>query len=98
MYVNDFPSPDDGPEEVAAYDKYKILFDMWAHDRSIQEVEALDVFIELSASAPAYALLLTHDLQTLVTSYLPSRGIHNFPIGTTPDYEDIEVWQDWVLR
>ncbi|MFC4123707.1 hypothetical protein [Nocardia rhizosphaerae] len=97
VYINDFPCSDDGPEEVAAYDGYRIVFDMWAHDRSIQQAEALDVLNELSSCVPSYALLLTHDLQTLATSYLPGRGIHHFPAGTTPDYEDIEVWRDWVL-
>ncbi|KAF0845249.1 hypothetical protein FNL39_10857 [Nocardia caishijiensis] len=70
---------------------------MWAHDRSIQQAEALDVMNELSVCAPTYPQLLTHDLRSLVASYLPSRGFHIFSAGITPDYEHLEVWRDWVL-
>lgn len=89
--------PDPEPEDVQAIDSYPIEVDIWlGRDEVVQQQEARLIFDRLVDLRPDTPMLLCHDLGRLVAAYLPDRGVHAFPAGTTMDADDAEQWRDWV--
>lgn len=90
--------PDPEPEDVQAIDTYPIEVDIWlGRDEVVQAREARLVFDRLVEARPQTPMLLCHDLGGLVAAYVPARGVHEFPAGTTMDAADAHEWRDWVL-
>jgi hypothetical protein len=94
---NHHVEPDPGPENAQAFDTYPIEIDIWlGRDEAVQLQEARLVFDRLVEARPDVPMLLCHDLGRLVAAYLPGRGVHEFPVGTTMDAPDADQWRDWV--
>jgi hypothetical protein len=90
--------PDPEPEDVQAIDAYPIEIDIWlGRDEMVQAQEARLVFDRLVEARPQVPMLLCHELGRLVAAYVPGRGVHEFPAGTTMDAPDADQWRDWVL-
>ncbi|MEV0285219.1 hypothetical protein AB0H36_14005 [Kribbella sp. NPDC050820] len=76
---------------------YPIEVDIWlGRDEVVQAREARLVFGRLVEARPQTPMLLCHDLGGLVVAYVPGRGVHEFPAGTTMDAADAHEWRDWV--
>jgi hypothetical protein len=98
VYRNQFIYPE--PEnEVQAFDGYDTVFAIWTTERSLakQSSEAWHIFRELVLKRPDTAMVLTHDLDLITAAYVPGRGTHRFPEGTTVDAGDEPVWRPWVV-
>lgn len=101
---NVFVSPDPGPDEISAYDYYPLSLNIWCGvwgdprpDREeVQRREARRIFELMIGAWPDVPMLLGHDGDFLVASYLPDLGVHEFPPKTTPDAPDTDVWRPWV--
>ncbi|WP_325054179.1 hypothetical protein [Kribbella sp.] len=88
---------DPGPEDIQALDGYTMEIDIWlGRDTVVQQREARLVFDRLVEARPGVPMLLCHDLDLLVAAYLPGRGVHEFPEGTTMDAPDADCWRPWV--
>jgi hypothetical protein len=85
-------------DEPQAFDGYETVFAIWTTVRSLakQGSEARQIFRELALKHPDTAMVLTHDLDLITAAYLPGRGTHEFPDGTTVDVDDEPVWRPWV--
>ncbi|GAB2645469.1 hypothetical protein [Kribbella swartbergensis] len=95
---NDLAAPDRGTDDVQAIDGYPIEIDIWlGRDEVVQLKEARLVFDRLVEARPDVPMLLCHDLDLVVAAYLPGRGVHEFPAGTTVDAPDAEKWREWVV-
>ena len=89
--------PDPEPDDVQAIDSYPIEIDIWlGRDEAVQAQEARLVFDRLVQARPAVSMLLCHELDRLVAAYLPGRGVHEFPAGTTIDALHAGQWREWV--
>lgn len=94
---NGHVDPEAAPDEVQAFDNYPVEIDIWLGSRGPEQAqEARAVFDRLVAERPDVPMLLCHDLDLLVAAYLPGRGVHEFPPGTTVDAPDAEQWRPWV--
>ncbi|MEV5961379.1 hypothetical protein AB0L70_06410 [Kribbella sp. NPDC051952] len=94
---NHHVEPDADPEDVQAIDDYPVEIDIWlGEDAAAQLQEARLVFDRLVQLRPEVAMLLCHDIDTLVAAYRPGRGVQEFPPGTSIDVPDAALWRDWV--
>ncbi|GAA1158176.1 hypothetical protein GCM10009630_65430 [Kribbella jejuensis] len=96
---NGFAVVDPEPEEVQAIDRYPIDLSIWTvgrKDEDRQLAETAAIFETLVAARPDVPALLVHNLDTLVSAYLPGAGTHTFEPPITPDVEDIDTWRPWV--
>lgn len=94
---NTYPVSDPEPDEVQAIDAYPVQIAVWlGHDEGSQLAEGRQVFDEVVKARPDVPVLLCHTVDALVAAYLPGRGVHDFPPGTTIDAVDQELWRDWV--
>jgi hypothetical protein len=96
---NGYIEPDPEPDEIQAMDPYPIEVQVrgGGTDEGLH-AEAGLIFDELIASRPDVAMLLVHNLDTLVSAYLPGAGTHAFEPSISPDAPDVGVWRDWVVR
>ncbi|MFJ4676954.1 hypothetical protein [Kitasatospora sp. NPDC088783] len=96
---NVFAETDPPPEEVNAYDEYRVLLDVWLRHRDDQrqQAEAKVLFERLAQASPQTATLLVQELGLLLAAHLPTQGVREFPAGTTVDAEDRDAWGDWVV-
>ncbi|MGW5193478.1 hypothetical protein ACWEOO_29800 [Kribbella sp. NPDC004138] len=88
------------PDEIQAIDRYPIDLHVrlvGAKDEDWQLRETRAVFDELVTARPDVSALLVHNLDTLVSAYLPGAGVQTFDPAITPDVEDIETWRSWVV-
>jgi hypothetical protein len=96
---NGFAVVDPEPDEVQALDRYPLDLSVWlvgSRDEKWQLRETRAIFEDLVAGRPDVPALLVHNLDTLVSAYLPGVGAHTFDPEITPDVEDIDVWRSWV--
>ena len=87
------------PDEIQAIDRYPIDVQVrlvGAKDEERQLHETTAVFEGLVKVRPDVPALLVHNLDTLVSAYLPGAGVHTFEPVITPDVEDVETWRSWV--
>lgn len=85
------------PDEVQAIDGYPVEVGVWlGKDEGTQQQEARLVFDDQVRTQPDVAVLLCHNVSGLVAAYLPGRGVHEFPPGTTIDVAHQDLWRDWV--
>jgi hypothetical protein len=93
---NGYVVPDPEPEDVQAMDGYAV--EIQVRGGSYEELHraAGRLFGELVSARPDVPALLVHNLDTLVSAYLPGAGVHTFDPEITPDVEDIETWRSWV--
>lgn len=98
---NGYIEVDPAPDEVSAIDRYAIdvtIRLVGRKDEQLQLRETQAVFDALTQSRPDIAMLLVHNLDTLVAAHLPGTGTHTFDEPITPDAPDIETWRPWVAN
>ncbi|AXB42873.1 hypothetical protein [Amycolatopsis albispora] len=90
---------DPAPGECQAIDAYRVEIEFWYRRRDTEEQrrEARLLFDRLVVARPGTAMLLTHGSDLLTAAWLPPRGRHEFPAGTTVDEPDLETWRPWVI-
>jgi len=87
------------PGEPQAMDGYAVVVDVQARQRKdAQAEEARLAFETLVAGLPEVPALLSDNVEFLVAAYLPGKGVHVFPSGTTVDVDDAGIWQSWVVN
>jgi len=98
VQVNGYVEPDPAPDDIQAMDAYGIEIQLRGGktDDGLH-AEAGLVFDKLMASQPDVPMLLVHNLDTLVTAYLPGVGMKTFCPSITPDGPDVDVWRPWVV-
>ncbi|MEV4693782.1 hypothetical protein AB0K27_22080 [Micromonospora echinospora] len=91
--------PSDVPEEQSLLDAYEILWDFGytGVDRGVQLREARRVFEQLSA-ARLWPAVLVAGLDTLIAAWDPDLELTWFPPGTSPDADDRQAWQEYLVR
>ncbi|MEV0289989.1 MULTISPECIES: hypothetical protein [unclassified Kribbella] len=97
---NGYSEVDPEPEDVQALDPYPIDVQVrlaGRKDEKLQLRETQAVFGELVESRPDVAMLLVHNLDTLVAAHLPGVGTHTFDQPISPDAPDIDTWRPWVI-
>jgi hypothetical protein len=88
------------PDEIQAIDRYPIDLSIWLVGRKDEEWqlrETQEIFGDLVTARPDVPALLVHNLDTLVSAYLPGAGTHTFDPPITPDVEDIVTWRSWII-
>lgn len=93
---NGYIEPDPEPDEVQAMDGYPIEVQIRGGSYDELHRQAGRLFEALVAAHPDVPALLVHNLDTLVSAYLPGAGTHTFSPPITPDAEDIATWRPWV--
>jgi hypothetical protein len=93
---NGYVDPDPEPEDGQAMDRYAV--EVQVRGVSYEELyqQAGRLFETLIAAHPDVPALPFHNLDTLVSAYLPGAGMHTFDGPTTPDAADIDTWHPWV--
>ncbi|MBP2351532.1 hypothetical protein JOF29_002615 [Kribbella aluminosa] len=94
---NGYVEPDPAPDEVQAMDRYAIEVQVRGGSDDALHREAGRLFDTLIAGHSDLPALLVHNLDTLVSAYLPGAGKHTFDPQITPDVEDIDTWRPWVV-
>jgi hypothetical protein len=95
------PDPYATPDDVQAFGAYPLQIQLWIPKPRLieaQEAEARAWFDRLVAAWPDLPMLLTHEVTLLYAAYLPGKPVHDFPLGTTVDAEDIGAWLPWVIK
>ena len=95
---NGYAELDPEPDEIQAMDSYGIEVQVrgGSGDETLH-TEAGLIFDKLVAARPDLPMLLVHNLDTLVTAYLPGTGTHTFDPPITPDAPDLATWRPWVV-
>jgi hypothetical protein len=98
VHANNYSDPDSTAEDAQAFDGYDTVFAIRVLPRrsADQQAEALKIFDELATARPQTPMILTHDLDLVVATYLPDRGAHVFADGVTVDAGDAQAWGPWV--
>ncbi|MFG1819451.1 hypothetical protein ACGFIF_37215 [Kribbella sp. NPDC049174] len=97
---NGYIEVDPEPDEVQAIDPYPIdvrVRLLGRKDEDLQLRETRAAFAALAESRPDIAMLLVHNLDTLVAAHLPGAGTHTFDEPISPDAPDIDTWRPWVV-
>ncbi|MEU0091546.1 hypothetical protein [Kribbella sp. NPDC006257] len=98
VHPNGFAEIDPDPGDIQVFDAYEVQIDIWLGSRGPQQqAEARVVFDHLVAHRPDVPMLLCHNPDWLIAAYLPGRGVHDFPPGTSVDAPDAEQWRDWAV-
>lgn len=100
VHQNIFTDLNAGAGEASAFDAYPIQVDLWLPSRVAQhqQGEARAWLSRLADVMPDRPMLLVHENVRLRASYLPGKGIHEFPGGTYVGDRGAAVWVPWVVR
>ncbi|MFJ9523131.1 phosphotransferase family protein [Kitasatospora sp. NPDC101801] len=86
------------PDEHNAYDGYPVMVEIWQPNKDYDQLRAVArrVFDALAQAPGAAPLLLVWELEWPLAAFLPTKGVHDFPEGTSVDAEHRAHWEPWV--
>jgi hypothetical protein len=91
---NIYGSAGDDPQDRSAIDDYQLVWTIWRSD-SDEEMQleiAWAIFLEVTRTV-RWPAALVHDLDLLVGTWDPERGLRRFPPLTSVDLQDEPIWR-----
>lgn len=90
---NIYSSPDD-PDDREVFDGYPLVWEVWRSktDEQTQMRVARMIFDEI-VDTLRWPVVLVHNLDLLVATWEPGRGIRDFPPDTSVDAEHEHIWR-----
>ena len=91
---NIYGSAGDDPQDRSAIDDYQLVWTIWRSnsDEEMQLEVAWAIFLEITRTI-RWPAALVHNLDLLVGTWDPERGLRRFPPLTTVDFQDEPIWR-----
>jgi hypothetical protein len=91
---NIYGAPDDDPEERPAIDDHELVWTIWRPDshEEMQLEVAWGIFLEITRTV-RWPAALVDNLDLLVATWDPERGLRRFPPFTSVDLQDEPIWR-----
>jgi hypothetical protein len=94
LSANIYGSAGDDPQDRSAIDDYQLVWTIWRSD-SDEEMQleiAWAIFLEITRTV-TWPAALVHNLDLLVATWDPQRGLRRFPPLTSVDLQDEPIWR-----
>jgi hypothetical protein len=91
---NIYGSAGDDPQDRSAIDDYQLVWTIWRSnsDEEMQLEVAWAIFLEITRNV-RWPAALVHNLDLLVGTWDPERGLRRFPPLTSVDLQDEPIWR-----
>jgi hypothetical protein len=91
---NIYGSAGDDPQDRSAIDDYQLVWTIWRSnsDEELQLEVAWAIFLEITRTV-RWPAALVHNLDLLVGTWDPERGLRRFPPLTSVDLQDEPIWR-----